>query len=92
MSNYAKFNIFVGKYEIPANGAIPLDNATMEVKEAKETEEGLVCGGENSDVVALVLNDNFFWPMIGILTPEEAESLARRLIISAEMVRRNQHE
>jgi hypothetical protein len=78
MSNYDHFNLYLGKYkDIPEDGHLRLPDAKLRVERATEKSDGLYL--DNGKTIALILQDGNFWPMIAMLTPDEAEQIGRQL-------------
>lgn len=82
--SYAKHNMYVGKYRVPKSGEVQLPEARWRVGRAEVESFGLVVGAtEGSELIAMTLEDGDFWPVISLLTRDEAAALAGQLAEAA---------
>lgn len=72
---YAHVNVFVGKYKVPANGALALPKARVRILYGREDEVGFVTDDEHG-VPWLIVQDGGFWTVMIRLTDDDLAELA----------------
>lgn len=83
MSRYEKHNLFVGKYQLPESGFVPLPKARWRIARHTGTD---AYGGlfsydpkDDGEAILLALEDGMFWPVMSFLSRDEAAALAGEL-------------
>lgn len=79
MSDYAKGNVFVGKYKVPKGGHVKLTKPEVIVWNEEGREGGLSSTKESSGPVWLNVSDGEFMPCMIELTDLECEKLINDL-------------
>lgn len=85
---YARNNLYVGAYEVPEHGWLALDDAQWRVERCDIYTEGLAVDSDGQQL-ALILEDEgkHFWPVISLLSLDEAETLYRQLQVRVAELR-----